>query len=177
MWWRSSSALLAGILLWSLWFLLCSCGYRIENGAPALPSWISSVYVEPFSNQSNELDLGAMITRELRSEFLKGAALTLSDQAGADVVLKGRVVQVDTSGLSYVRYDQAIERRIVVRCHVSIVDPKTGEELWSTADIVREEGFYVGRDVMETEANKRRALEKAAADIAEIVYHRMTGIF
>ncbi len=172
MWWPNRSLALGLILL-----LLGGCGYHLENRAAPLPSWISSIYVEPLTNRSNELDLGAMITRELRNEILNGSTLRLAPRPGADVILQGQVVEVDTSGLSYKRYDQAVERRIAVRCHVTIKDARTGNEIWSTSDIVREEGFFVGRDVMETESNKHRALEKIATDIAEIVYHRITGVF
>lgn len=176
MWWpsRGGAGLWAPILVL---FLTAGCGYRLENRAHPLPAWISSIYVEPFTNRSNELDLGAMITRELRDEFLKGNALSLAPRGGADVILRGQVVEVDTSGLSYRRYDQAVERRIAVRCHVSIDDARSGEEIWSTSDIVREEGFYVGRTLSETEAHKREALKKIASDIAEMVYHRITGVF
>ena len=152
------------------------CGYHHSERA-GLPPWIKTIYVAPWANRSNELLLGTWITEELRLEFLRGRGLGLAPRNEADVILKGKVVEVRTSGLSYVRYDQAIERRITVDCAVYLTDRKTGRVLWKTTDIVREEGFLVGMTIMETNDLKDEALHKISHDVADIVYHRITGVF
>ena len=156
---------------------LSGCGYHRLHRSAELPDWVRTIHVAPWENQSNELLLGAWITDELRQEFLRGGGLALSPLDQSDVILKGKIVEVNTSGLSYIRYDQAVERRINARCEVSLVDRRTGKLLWNTADIVREEGFLVGRDVMSTEGLKEEALRKLSRDVAEIVHHRVTGMF
>ncbi len=47
-------------------------------------------------------------------------------------------------------------------------------------NIVREETFLVKKDVkdvMKTEGNKDEALRKLSRNVAEIVYHRIAGVF
>ncbi len=156
--------------------LLSGCGYHHSERA-GLPPWIKTIYVAPWSNRSNEFLLGTWITEDLRHEFLRGRALELAPKEEADVILIGKVVEIRTSGLSYIRYDQAIERRISAECAVYLIHRKTGRVLWKTGDIVREEGFLVGRSIMETEDLKDEALHKISQDVADIVYHRITGIF
>ena len=169
--------LLPAIFILGLFCLFLSgCGYHHSERA-GLPPWIKTIYVAPWSNRSNELLLGTWITEELRHEFLRGSGLKLAPKDEADVILTGKVVEIRTSGLSYVRYDQAIERRITADCAVYLIHRKTGKVLWKTTDIIREEGFLVGRSIMETEGLKDEALHKISHDVADIVYHRITGVF
>jgi len=157
--------------------LLAGCGYhRAERGA-ALPDWIRTIYVAPLANQSNELLLGSWITDDLRREFLRGSGLRLVREEEADVLLEGKVVGISTGGLSYLRYDQAVERRIAVECEVRLKNRNTGETLWESGIILREEGFLVGRDIMATEGLKQDALRKISLDVADLVYHRVTQVF
>jgi len=166
----------AGLIIFLVSFF-SGCGYQLEERSASLPDWIQSIYVTPWENRSNELLLGAWITEELRQEFLRGSGLALAPKDEADVILEGEVIEVRTSGLSYVRYDQTVERRIVAECKVRLLDPKSKKVLWQTANIVREESFLVGTDVMKTEGLKNEALKKLSRDVAELVYHRITGIF
>ena len=95
----------------------------------------------------------------------------------ADVILEGEIVSTSTSGLSYIRYDQAVERRITAECSVHLVYRESGKVIWQTSNIAREEEFLVGKDVMQTEGLKDEALQKLSRDVAEIIYHRITGVF
>ena len=161
--------------------LLClgcsSCGYHRQESDFQLPAWIRTIYIAPVENNSNELKLGTWITDELREEFLRDSGLTLASKEEADVILKGQVISAYTTGLSYVRYDVAVERRIEVECSVKLINAKTGRQIWQSADIYREEGFYVAKDVMITKDHKDIALQKISQDIAAIAHHRITGVF
>jgi outer membrane lipopolysaccharide assembly protein LptE/RlpB len=160
-----------------LWTSLSGCGYHCAERVESLPSWIKTVYVAPLANRSNELLLGVWITEELRHEFLRGRGLKLVPKDEADVILEGEIVSTSTSGLSYIRYDQAVERRITAEYSVHLVSRESGKVIWQTSNIWREEEFSVGEDVMQTEGLKDEALQKLSRDVAEIIYHRITGVF
>jgi outer membrane lipopolysaccharide assembly protein LptE/RlpB len=160
-----------------LWTSLSGCGYHCAERIESLPPWIKTVYVAPLANRSNELLLGVWITEELRHEFLRGRGLKLVPKDEADVILEGEIVSTSTSGLSYIRYDQAVERRITAECSVHLVCRESGKVIWQTSNIAREEEFLVGKDVMQTEGLKGEALQKLSRDVAEIIYHRITGVF
>lgn len=157
--------------------LLSGCGYRFAERSDALPSWIQTVYVAPFANKSNEFQLSSWITEDLRREFLRGGALRLAERDEADVIIEGEVRKVEVSGLSFLSYDKAVERRINVECAVRMKDRRTGRILWQTANLVRDEGFLTGRDNMESDALKADASRKLSRYLAEIIYHRVTGVF
>ena len=160
-----------------LCFGCLSCGYHRQESDFQLPSWIRTIYIAPLENNSNELKLGTWITDELREEFLRDSGLTLVPKEKADVILEGRVISAYTTGLSYIRYDVAVERRIEVECSVKLIDAKTGKQIWQSAEIYREEGFYVAKDVITTKDHKDLALQKISRDIAGIAHHRITGVF
>jgi len=157
--------------------LVFGCGYRFAERSESLPSWIQSVYVAPFVNKSNEFQLASWITEDLRREFLRGGALRLAERDDADVIIEGEVRRVDVSGLSFLTYDKAVERRINVECAVRMKDRRTGRILWQTANLVRDEGFLTGRDNMESDALKADASRKLSRYMAELIYHRVTGVF
>lgn len=157
--------------------LMSGCGYRFAERSEALPSWIQTVYVAPFTNKSNEFQLSSWITEDLRREFLRGGALRLAERDEADVIIEGEVRKVEVSGLSFLAYDKAVERRINVECMVRMKDRQTGRILWQTANLVRDEGFLTGRDNMESDALKSDASRKLSRYMAELIYHRVTGIF
>ena len=157
--------------------LLSGCGYHLARRGPALPDSIQTVHVAPWSNRSNEFLLGSWITDELRQTFLRESGLKIASREEADVILEGEILQVTTSGLSYITYDRAVERRITAECAVRMIDQKTGELLWETNNIVRWESFLVGSDVVATEGLKNEALRKLSQDVADLVYHRVTGVY
>ncbi|MGQ9498893.1 MAG: LPS assembly lipoprotein LptE [Dissulfurimicrobium sp.] len=167
---------LAFICLLSVIFL-SACGYHRMGRSEAIPSWIKTIYIAPFSNRSSELLLGTWITDALRREFLRGGGLALASKEDADVILDGDVERVDTAGLSYITYSQTVERQISVDCAIRIVDRKTGQILWQTTNLRREEGFLVGQEMMQTEGFKEEALKKLSRYMAELIYHRITEVF
>ncbi len=165
------------VLCLALPVLFSACGYhRVERSA-AIPSWIKTIYIAPFSNRSSELLLGVWITDDLRREFLRGGALALAPRDQADVILEGDVIRVETAGLSFLTYNQATERRISAECALKIIDRKTGQVLWQTNNLNRDEGFLVGQDLVQTEGFKEGALKQLSRYMAQTIYHRITDVF
>ncbi len=167
----------------SLWMLMgiillfSGCGYHRQDSSAQLPSWVRTIYIQPFENRSIELKFAPWITEDLRKEFLRDSRLTLAPKEEADVILTGRIESVYTSGLSYTRHDRAVERRVTASISAVLKDAKTGQIIWKTADIRRQEAFYVDNTLMRTEGLKEAALQKASRNIAEIIHHRITGAF
>lgn len=165
------------LLLFAVSIMLFSCGYHVAKSSSAIPSWMKNVYVEPFENNSNELLLGAWITEGLRHEFLRSSRFVLTSRDQAHVIIKGKVEEVEAKGLSYVRYDKAIERSVKVKISFDLIDAATGQSLWGGGELEREEAFSVGTDVMKTQGLLNEALRKISQDLSEILYHRLEGVY
>ena len=156
---------------------LVSCGYHRAETAADLPDWIRSIYVEPWENNSSETEVSVWITDALREEFLRDSGLVLTSKDDADVILTGRVESVYVTGVAYISYDRAVEERVSADLSVRLYERKTGAEIWKSANIHREENFYVARKMMITESLKDEALQKLSRNVAEIIHHRVTGIY
>ena len=157
--------------------VLLACGYHVAKRSAAIPAWMTNVYIEPFENNSNELMLGAWITDALRQEFLRSSRFVLTTRDRAHVIIKGKVEEVESKGLSYVRYDLAVERRVRVKISFDLVDAATGQSIWGGGILEREEAFLVGKDVMKTQGLMNEALRKLSEDLSEILYHRVEGVY
>ncbi|MGC8736393.1 MAG: LPS assembly lipoprotein LptE [Dissulfurimicrobium sp.] len=174
---RTALVFCLAVLLPFLVVSLSACGYHRVERSEAIPSWIKTIYIAPFSNHSNELLLGQWVTDALRREFLRGGGLALASKEDADVILEGDIVRVDTAGLSFLTYSQTIERQISAECSLRIIDRKTGQVLWQTTNLRRDEGFLVGQEPMQTEGFKEEALKELSRYMAELIYHRVTDVF
>ncbi len=157
--------------------LISSCGYHRVDTSANLPSWIRTIYIEPWENNTTETQMPVWITENLREEFLRDSGLELTSRDEADVILTGRVESVYVSGVAYKSYYSAVEERVSATLSVSLYDRKTGEELWKLSDLHREENFYIAREMMQTESMKEEALQKLCRNVAEIIHHRVTGIY
>ncbi len=157
--------------------LVSGCGYHRADTSASLPRWIKSIYVEPWENNSSETEMAAWITDDLREEFLRDSGLVLTSREDADVILSGKVESVYVTGVAYVSYDQAVEERVSADLSVTVTDARSGRQLWKSANIHREENFYVGREMMITESLKNDALRKLSRNVAEIIHHRVTGVY
>ena len=161
-----------------LCLLLHGCGYSISQGKnPSVPLWMEKVYVEPWTNRTNEIRLSSLITDEIRHRFIMSNTFRLVRKEDADVVLSGEVRSVRNTGLSYVRYDQTIEREVIVECAVKMIEKKTGRVIWESSNITRSQSYLVGRELMETEGLKDETLKKVSRYMAEVIYHRVAEVF
>ena len=159
--------------------LLCltACGYHRTETVADLPDWIRTIYIEPWENNSSETQVSVWITDSLREEFLRDSGLVLSSKDDADVILSGMVESVYVSGVAYISYDQAVEERVSAEFSVRLFERKSGDEIWKSSNIYREENFYVAKKMMITESLKNEALQKLSRNVAEIIHHRVTGIY
>jgi len=165
-------------LLLPLLTVLCiSCGYHRMETSADLPDWIHTIYVEPWENNTTETQMSVWITEALREEFLRDSGLVLTSRDDADIILTGNVESVNVSGIAYISYDRAVEERVSADLSVKLYDRKTGEEIWQLTDIHREENYYVAKELMITESLKNDALKKLSRNVAEIIHHRVTGVY
>ena len=158
-------------------FLIAACGYHLAKRSPVIPEWMKNVYVEPFENNSNDLLLGQWITQAIRDEFLRGSSFNLTSKDKADIIIRGKVEEVQSEGLSYVRYDRTVERSVTVKVSFDLVDASSGQSIWGGGEIEREEAFFVGNSAIKTQGYKEEALRKLSLDLAEILYHRLVGVY
>jgi hypothetical protein len=159
-----------------------SCGYQVgfDNPQGKLQQnslKIEKIYIKPLKNRSSEMMLGVWLTEELRNEFLRNGGIVVSSLDEADFILEGEVKSLDTLGISFVRYDQAVERRLNATFIMKLIRKSSGEVIWKEENMQREESFFVGREIMETEGLKDDALRRLSLYIAQHTFHKITSAY
>jgi hypothetical protein len=119
------------------------CVYTADS---ALPAHVRTVRVEMFENRTGYPGLEAEVTRAVARELQIDGRLRLSG-AGADSVLKGRLVAVRRAVVQEDALDDAVTGRVTVEALITFEDSVTGavlleKELVTSRDVLDSDGVF-----------------------------------
>ena len=155
---------LGGYLLWQ------GCGYhRARTDGPHLAG-VATIAIPYFKNKTFEPEAEKVFTHAFINEFIKSRRLQIAREHDADLVLRGTIKKLVEDTIAYNRDDKALEYRMDVVLDLQLERRSTGEVLWKRKNMRHSEEFPVGDSIVLSEAAKRAALEKLAADLAERIH-------
>lgn len=105
---------------------ICGCGYTF--GPSARPD-VRTIYVPVFKSDSYRRNLDYLLTEAVQSELKTRGGYRLTDEASADTVLQGRIVDVQKNPLSETRFDDPRELELMVGAEIQWVDRRNGRIL------------------------------------------------
>jgi len=155
---------------------LSGCGYKLVRYEGALGD-IDSVAIETLANESYEPGIEYIVADALRREFLRRGAVRLTDDRGsADLVLSGRVLRVETAGLSLSSVVLVIEYQLSLSLAIRATR-LDGMEVPVDSRALREsERYLASGDVEATRKNRDEALRRVAAVLAERVHDSLAEV-
>ena len=155
---------------------LSGCGYKLVRYEGALGD-IDSVAIETLANESYEPGIEYIVADALRREFLRRGAVRLTDDRGsADLVLSGRVLRVETAGLSLSSVVLVIEFQLTLSLAIQATR-LDGMEVPIDSRALREsERYLASGDVEATRKNRDEALRRVAAVLAERVHDSLAEV-
>jgi hypothetical protein len=150
-----------------------SCGYRFAGGGP-LPGGIRRVFVPMAQNRTGESGLESAVTNALRYEITRSGNQVVADRREADAVLSASITAVASETVSRATTSTALERqaRLTVVVEYTPIDENSSSP-WPRRTVTATEAYKVAANRVATDRNRRLALEKAAARLAQKV---ITGI-
>jgi len=173
---------------------LTGCGYRLARfDNPALDG-ITTLAIPYFENKSYEPGIDAIFTYAFVNKFVATKRLQVVGIEEADAVLRGSIKRVTQDSLGIDKDKRALEWRVWVTISVVVEERKTGRVLWKRSALRHGEEFRTTRylaqkqtppvppgppvptvllespDIQLDEADKRRAFQDLAADLAERVH-------
>lgn len=107
-------------------FWLAGCAYYSTSATGG--SGFRSVAIPLMENESLEPEIQQALTDSLIQAFLQDAALRVTDEDRADIVLRGTIVEVRDDPFTY--RGQADQFQISVFLDVSCYDVKNKKQLW-----------------------------------------------
>lgn len=165
------------------------CGYRLARFDNPELDGITTIAIPYFQNKSFEPGIDAIFTHAFVNQFVETKRLQVVGDGEADAVLRGVIKRVDDDSLALTRDRRALEWRVWVTISVVVEERKTGRVLWKRSALRHGEEFrtthYMEKernppapppeilevqDIQLDEADKRRAFQDLAADLAERVH-------
>ena len=163
-------------LLVAIGAFVCACGYRFPGGGE-IPGGIKTVSIPLFVNRTNEIGLENTITNDLTNEFIIRRKKALADDKNlADGILNGEVVSIFTRTITQTEAGGSVEREVVVAVDLKLTDKKD-QVVWAPRGIAARETYDVGASSLETELNRREAIQELSIRLAEKIYNRLIEDF
>jgi outer membrane lipopolysaccharide assembly protein LptE/RlpB len=167
------------VLLFAACFFLSGCGYTTKS---LLPSNLKSIYVENFTTKIKitaessddrmyrsyrpgmELD----VSRAIRDKYLFDGNLKVADAEGAELTLKGELVDFRNEALRYDKSNNVAEYRIRVVINMILLN-KDGTIRWKEDNFAGEALYNTTGPLAKSEST---ATVEAEADLARRVVER-----
>lgn len=155
--------------------VVAGCGYTTH--AYVAMSGHRSIYVAPFVNKvdtTSEYSEGRRfksyfpllentITNIVIDRYKLDGNLKVVKEEGADLILRGELVNYSKESLRNSSADTAEEYRITIFVNIALTDTKTQKVVWEYKDFAGDASYYTTGSFTKTES---QALEDAVKDLA-----------
>ncbi len=144
------------------------CGYHVAGRTSSLPSDWSSIAIPAFKNDTTRYRIEQRLTEATIHEFITRTKYrVIQDEAGADGVLHGEVVSIETSPVIFNSTTGEVETMLVtVHAKVSLIDNKTSRSIYKNDDMVFRDEYQISSDVQSFFDEQSPALGRMARDFA-----------
>ena len=159
--------------------LMVGCGYHFSPGGEHIDEGIRTVYVDSFANRTSEVNIEVILRNAFIERLRKSSRFRLADRReDADAILRGSVSNLSVTHLSYSTSDLAREDRVTLTMELVFEEKKDRKVIWSNPSFSWYSDFAVVQaDTLKTELNKKNALDKLAADLADRAYRMIMSGF
>jgi hypothetical protein len=155
------------------------CGYSLAGRGSFLPTYIRTIGVPLFVNQTSVYDIERRITERVRGELIgRGKYKVEPVETGTDAVLSGEIIAISFVPAAFTEQQQASRYALTLVAKIEFKDLKSNKVLWSNpAWQFREEyeltntttidaSAFLGQD---TNAQERLAAEFARSVVSAIL--------
>jgi hypothetical protein len=140
--------------------VIVGCGVYTFN--PAGKSSIRTIAVEPFENQTQELELGDRITEVVIEAFINDGKLKVVAPSSADAVLVGNLTGYRRVPNEFTETDEVISYKLLMDFEIKLINPDDQSEIWT--ERMNQQGVY-DADTETEEVGQLRAVERLIEDI------------
>lgn len=173
------------VLCFLLFTSLSGCGYTTGS---LLPANIKTIYVKTFANRIDitaEIDetsryktydpyLEVNISKKIIDRFIYDGNLRVVNQANADLMLTGELIDYNRQPLRYDTSDEVEEYRLSLVVRLVLQDLKKEEIMWEETSFIGDATYFTTGSLSTTE---KTALDKAIADLARRVVERVVEMW
>jgi outer membrane lipopolysaccharide assembly protein LptE/RlpB len=150
------------LLVLSIVFLLCSCGYQLVREKGIYGGDISSIYISIFKNQTYEPHIAQYVTDAFSKELLTTGLFTVNKE-GSDGYLQGTITKITTQPYTLSITGITIEKTVAIDVDMALYK-KNGNFIkrWPLS----ESETYRVDNISYEEYNKQDAIKRLSARMA-----------
>jgi outer membrane lipopolysaccharide assembly protein LptE/RlpB len=152
-----------------------ACGYHFE-GEGKLPGDIQRLSITMLDNRTSETGLESTLTNALIYEMGRNAKIRIVNPDQAEATLSGEITRLTIETISHRGEHTSNERRVKVYLDLQLMS-QNGEVLWKQRELSEKETYNVLNGKLETEQNRKKALQTLSRRLSEIVFNCMTNNF
>ena len=151
------------------------CGYRLGGEGFSPSPEIKSIAIPTFANGTYEAGIETVVTNALLAELVRDGRMKVKSEDEADAVMQGTVILYRTSSVAYDPSGIVLQYRTWISLDVVVRRGKRGTILWSERGLTESEVYRVSSEVLLTEADKDRAIERISAELARRIRRSLFG--
>ncbi|PKN52881.1 MAG: hypothetical protein CVU55_06575 [Deltaproteobacteria bacterium HGW-Deltaproteobacteria-13] len=158
--------------------LLFGCGYSFASRGESIDNRIQKVYVKPFDNRTAQAGIENYIRTAFINQFIQNSRFKIVNSVeSADAIVKGRILNLNTSPLSYLKNDLAAEERATITLDLTFQENESGKIIWSSKNMTGSVDYTLNEDINLLSAARKQAMIKLANDTAEKAFNQMMSGF
>lgn len=149
------------LTLFALLLTGCSTNYAFR---PTVPEAMRTIAVPTFRNESNQMQIGPIVTRQILREFEREGTFSIHQLGTAAVEVQGEVVSVAYNASSYNRRSGLIGSGgyLLLTAKVSVIDKRQGR-------VMIDNRLYTAEAPMSATHDHQTAQRDAAGRVADML--------
>jgi hypothetical protein len=150
------------------------CGYSLAGRGSFLPTYIKTIGLPTFVNNTPVFEVERTITDRVRSELIgRGRYTILAERTGVDAVLIGEIMNIGLAPAAFNQQQQATRYAITIIAKIEFRDLKTDKVLWQNPAMAFTEQYEVTTQVAADAATflgqNQNAVERLASEFARAI--------
>jgi hypothetical protein len=162
---------------------LPGCGYSLSGRGSFLPSYIKTIGVPMFKNNTSVFEVEQKVTSKVQSELIgRGRYTVLPEASGVDAVLSGEITAINIAATGFTQQQQTSRFTLTLVAKVELRDLKSNKVLWANPAMQFSDQFEptTASSALDASAFLRQdvnALDRLASELARAVVSAMLEAF
>ena len=152
---------------------LAGCGYQFKGMGLMAPEGVRTIAITVLENRTSESGIEIVFTSDLAYEFTRSKVLRVVAKDAADAVLGGIIASMTVDTISYTKQYESNERRVTMTLNL-VLKHRDGHVIWSDKALSDREAYKAApSNPLESQRNRRRAIEAISERLAEKIHNRI----
>ena len=130
--------------------VLFGCGYTFAPKGEYIDKRITTVYVQSFENKTSQAELENYVRTAFIDQFILSGRFRIAQNAeSADAIIKGSILNINTSPLSYRANTLVAEERATIILEVDFREKESGKTIWSSKNVTGQVDYKMEDNIKE----------------------------